>query len=366
MSRQIFYIFFYRLASGKETGQYKTHMKIGIMTGGGDAPGLNGIIEAASRTLLLQGHEVVGILDGFEGIFENRTRNITLQEIHGIHAQAGTFLGTSNRTKVEGRAEEFQAAFAKLGCDGLIAAGGDGTFIGLSKIAPNLPIVGVPKTIDNDLQGTDITFGFDTACTVVSEAVDALRYTAEAHRRVMVVETMGRTAGWIALGGGLAGYADAILIPERPFSREKLKNFLVEKRNLKIKGLVVVISEAAKALNEEATYETVEGAIHSIRYGGVGERLSKWIETETGWESRYVVLGHLQRSHAPTTTDRFLTASLGALAAQLAMAKKWKMAAVYRNGIVTSAPLTEIQGPPRTIDPDHRWVKLCQSLGIYI
>jgi len=341
-------------------------MRIGLMTGGGDAPGLNGIIEAVSRTLIQNGHSVVGILDGFDGIFQGRAREIAWSDVLGIHADAGTFLGTSSRTKTEDRGPEFQAQFAKLNLDGLIAAGGDGTFIGLKKISPDLPIIGVPKTIDNDLQGTEITFGYDTACTVVADAVDALRKTADAHRRVMVVETMGRTAGWIALGGGLASYADAILIPERPFSRESLAKFLTKRRAEGLRGMVVVVSEAAKAAGEDSVFTEVSGAIHAIRFGGVAERLSHWIEENTEWEARHVVLGHLQRSRAPTTTDRFLTASVGIKAAQLAMAKKWGSAVVYRGGRVLEAPLSDIQGPPRMVDPDHRWVQHCQSLGIYI
>jgi 6-phosphofructokinase 1 len=336
------------------------------MTGGGDAPGLNGIIESASRTLIGNGHAVLGILDGFDGIFEGRTREIRWADVSGIHADAGTFLGTSSRTKTEGRGSEFQAQFAKLDLDGLIAAGGDGTFIGLKKISPTLPIVGVPKTIDNDLQGTEITFGYDTACSVVADAVDALRKTADAHRRVMVVETMGRTAGWLALGGGLASYADAILIPERPFSREKLKQYLDRRHGDGVRGLVVVVSEAAKAEGEDAVFTEVAGAIHAVRFGGVGERVARWIEKNTEWEARHVVLGHLQRSRAPTTTDRFLTASVGIKAARLAMAKKWNTAVVYRGGRVLEAPLSDIQGAPRMIDPEHRWVKHCQSLGIFI
>jgi 6-phosphofructokinase 1 len=341
-------------------------MRIGLMTGGGDAPGLNGIIESVSRTLIGNGHSVIGILDGFDGVFSGRTREIKWADINGIHADAGTFLGTSNKTKTEGRGPEFLEKFGNLTLDGLIAAGGDGTFIGLKKIAPELPIVGVPKTIDNDLQGTEITFGFDTACTVVADAVDALRKTADAHHRVMVVETMGRTAGWIALGGGLASYADAILVPERPFSREALKNFLNLRLKEGVRGMVVVISEAAKAAGEDSVFTEVAGAIHNIRYGGVAERLARWIEEVSPWDARHVVLGHLQRSRAPTTTDRFLTASLGIKAAHLAMAKKWGQAVVYRGGRVIEAPLTDIQGPPRVIDPDHRWVQACQSLGIFI
>lgn len=341
-------------------------MRIGLMTGGGDAPGLNGIIESASRTLIGSGHTVLGILDGFEGVFQAKTREIKWTDINGIHADAGTFLGTSNKSKIEGRGPEFRAQFATMNLDGLIAAGGDGTFIGLKKIAPDLPIVGVPKTIDNDLQGTEITFGYDTACTVVADSVDALRNTAYAHGRVMVVETMGRTAGWIALGGGLASYADAILVPERPFGREALKDFLTRRRKEGIRGMVIVVSEAAKAAGEDAIFTEVAGAVHAVRFGGVAERLARWIEQNTEWEARHVVLGHLQRARAPTTTDRFLTASMGIKAAQLAMEKKWGSAVVYRGGRVLEAPLTDIQGPPRMIDPDHRWVKHCQSLGIFI
>ncbi len=341
-------------------------MRIGIMTGGGDAPGLNGIIESASRTLIQEGHTVIGILDGFDGIFNGRTREITWNEIIGIHGDAGTFLGSTNKTKTDGRASEFKAQFEKLKLDGLIAAGGDGTFIGLSKIAPGLPIIGVPKTIDNDLQGTEITFGYDTACTVVADAVDALRMTAYAHRRVMVVETMGRTAGWIALGGGLASYADAILIPERPFSRDALAAFLKKRRNEGLRGMVIVVSEAAKARGEDAVFSEQNGAIHRVRFGGIAEQIARWVETNSEWEARHVVLGHLQRARAPTTTDRFLTASMGIKAARLAIDRKWNSAVVFRGGRVIEAPLSDIQGSPRMVDPEHRWVQHCQSLGIFI
>jgi 6-phosphofructokinase len=341
-------------------------MRIGIMTGGGDAPGLNGIIEAASRTLIKHGIEVVGILDGFEGIFSGRTKDIRWDTILGIHADAGTFLGTSNKSKITGRAEEFQKCFAKLNLDALIAAGGDGTFKGLSELAPDLKIIGVPKTIDNDLQGTEVTFGFDTACTVVAEAVDALRSTANAHHRVMVIETMGRTAGWIALGGGLASYADAILIPERPFSREALGAYLTQAHLDGKPGMVVVVSEAAKALGEDPIFSENKNSPTGIRFGGIGERMARWIETHTPWEARHVVLGHLQRARQPTTTDRFLTAAMGTKAAELVLNQKWNRAVVFRNGLVVDAPLTDIQGDPREVSPNHRWVKLCEELGIFI
>ncbi|HUP57066.1 MAG TPA: 6-phosphofructokinase, partial [Bdellovibrionota bacterium] len=203
-----------------------TGLRIGLLTGGGDAPGLNGILEASCRTLIKAGCELFGIEDGFEGIFQNRVRPITLKDIENIHTLAGTLLGTSNKSGTAGREAEFVAKYQALKLDGLIVAGGDGTFAGLKALERSIPFIGVPKTIDNDLSGTEVTFGFDTACSVVSDAVDTLRATANAHRRVIVVEAMGRTAGWIALGGGLSGYADAILIPERPFDRVRLLDYI--------------------------------------------------------------------------------------------------------------------------------------------
>ena len=274
-------------------------MKIGLMTGGGDAPGLNGVIEAAARTLLKNGCEVYGIRDGFEGVFHKRVFKITHDLVEGLHCQAGTLLGTSNKSQIAGRSEEFQAKFKELQIDGLIAAGGDGTFMGLKMLAPSLPIVGIPKTIDNDLQGTEITFGCDTACTVVAEAVDALRATAHAHKRVMIVETMGRSAGWIALGGGLASYADAILIPERPYDLEKFKIFLDERHRHQYPGLVLSVSEAAHAQGEEAvSVENRKGGLHHVRFGGIGDKLSHWIEKNTNWEGTTLARATLPRNRA--------------------------------------------------------------------
>lgn len=340
---------------------------IGMLTGGGDAPGLNGIIEAASRTLLRAGFQITGILDGFDGVFEGRTRPITLEAITGIHSQAGTFLGTSNKSRIQGRSEEFRVAFHKLGLDGLLMAGGDGTFAALKMLDTDLPVIGVPKTIDNDLPGTEITFGYDTACSVVAEAVDALRATAEAHRRIMIVETMGRTAGWIALGGGLASYADAILIPERPFSRAHLLEYLKKRRTDGARGLVLAVTESAHAEGETPEVaHRVKDSFEQERYGGIAERLARWIEKEIGWECRHVVLGHLQRSHAPTTTDRFLTATMGTRAAELVIERRWNRAIVYRQGRVQDAPLAEIQGPVRCVSSEHPWIKLVQDLGIFI
>ncbi|MBT4762768.1 MAG: 6-phosphofructokinase [Bdellovibrionaceae bacterium] len=341
-------------------------MRIGILTGGGDAPGLNGIIEAAGKTILNMGHELVGIEDGFEGVFDDRTKILTAESLKGLHQVAGTCLGTSNKCGTEGRESEFLEKYKKLNLDGIIVAGGDGTFRGLSEFKEEIKVIGVPKTIDNDLSGTEVTFGYDTACHVVADAVDALRATAHAHRRVIVVETMGRTAGWIALGGGLASYADAILIPERPFERKKLLQYINEKKKTQ-RGFLMVVAEGAHAVGESAEVAfKVEGAPQEERLGGISQRMAKWIELETGWDGRHVILGHLQRSHSPTTTDRFLTLAMGVTVGKMVKENAWGQAAVFKKGKVTQVPITELMGEPRLVEKDHRWVNMAQSLGIFI
>ncbi len=341
--------------------------QIAILTGGGDAPGLNGIIESLARVLLAQGWTVLGIQDGFEGVFSRRTMSLGLEDIRGKHAEAGTLLGTSNKSRIQGREEEFVRSFESLGCRGLVAAGGDGTFAALSSVSGRIPIIGLPKTIDNDIAGTDFSFGFDTACSVVAEAVDALRHTAEAHRRVIFVEAMGRTAGWIAMGGGLASLADGILIPELAYSRDALRNFLQTEHKKGRRGLVFVVSEAAHATGESARVAfRVSHSVQQERFGGVAEELSRWAESVSDWECRHVVLGHLQRAKAPTTTDRFLSQSLGVRAAQLALAGKWNRAVVFRDGNVTDADLSVLQAPPKLLWKEHRWVQLARAQGIFV
>ena len=341
-------------------------MKIGIITGGGDAPGLNGIIESVGRTILAKGGQVLGIRNGFEGIFERRTIEITEKALHGLHAQAGTFLGASNKSAIDGREADFIKGYKDLGLHGLIVAGGDGTFRGVSRVREEVNVIGVPKTIDNDLSGTDVCFGFDTACTVVADALEALWHTAEAHDRIFFVEAMGRTAGWIALGGGLASYADAILIPEIPFSPDDLLDFVKEKRKRQ-KALMIVVAEGAAPIGGKATVAFhVEGHTEHDRLGGVSQTLSRWLEAKTGFEARHVVLGHLQRSQAPTTSDRLLTLEMGVRAATLALNETWNKAVVYRNGKLDECPIEDVMGPARVVPPDHHWVRKARSLGIFI
>ncbi len=342
-------------------------MKIGILTGGGDTPGLNGIIEASCRVLLSRGVEVIGIEDGFEGVFQGKNRPIKSADIENLHSMAGTFLGTSNKSGTEGREKEFLAAWKKLGLEGLIVAGGDGTFAGLKPFASDIPLIGVPKTIDNDLSGTEVTFGYDTACSVVADSVDALRATADAHRRVLVVETMGRTAGWIALGGGMASFADVVLLPERPYSLSRLKEFILSRKKSGMRGLMVVVAEGAHAEGEDTSVAfRVKGSPQAERYGGIAWQLSRWIEKECEWESRNVVLGHLQRARPPTPTDRFLTLAMGVEAARMVCEKQWGQCTVYREGRVCRAPIADIMGPARLVTPEHRWVKLIESMGNFI
>lgn len=340
--------------------------RIAVLTGGGDAPGLNGILESLTRTLSRANYEVIGICDGFEGVYEKRYKVLTDEIGRGHHAEAGSFIGTSNKSSIRGREKEFVEKLEALNAEGLVVAGGDGTFNSLMNVASHIKIIGLPKTIDNDLSGTDFTFGYDTACSVVTNAVDALRKTSETHRRVMIVETMGRTSGWIALGSGLAGYADVILLPERPYDQKALLDFIREKKKTQ-RGLMIVASEGAMPKGGKPSVAfSVPGSVQGERFGGFSFELARWIEAETQWESRNVVLGHLQRSTSPTTLDRFLTMSMGIEAAHAVIDEDWNQAIVYRKGQVERAPIHDLMQPARLVSEDHRWVKMAQSLGIWL
>lgn len=341
-------------------------MKIGLLTGGGDAPGLNGIIEAVTKTLLNHGHEVIGLCDGFEGVFNQNYKVLKQQDVIGLHAMAGTLLGTSNKTGTKGREEEFRTKLKKLNLDVLIAAGGDGTFRGLSDFSKDIPIIGVPKTIDNDLPGTDVTFGFDTACTVVQEAIESLKATADAHKRIFFVETMGRTAGWIALRGGLTGYADLIMLPEFPINVEKLCSKIKDKLKSS-RGLVICVAEGAHIEGEEVLVQkVVKGSPQAERYGGIAHHLAKLVEEKTKEECRHIVLGHLQRSRFPTTSDRMLTLSMGVEAARMAIEKDFNKAVVTIDGKIKRVAIETFFGPVKEVHSNHEWVKLAQELEMML
>ncbi|MCO4753721.1 MAG: ATP-dependent 6-phosphofructokinase [Bacteriovoracaceae bacterium] len=341
-------------------------MRVGILTGGGDAPGLNGVVESATKCLVQAGVEVVGIVDGFEGVYNKDTIALTIDKVDGIHQNAGTILGTSNKRGIGEDADEFVACFKELKLDGLIAAGGDGTFKALSDVSSRINIIGIPKTIDNDLSGTDITFGHYTACGLISRSISTLKHSADAHKRIMVLETMGRTAGWLALNGGLAGYADAILIPELDFDFQALVDSCKEKLAQGSRGLVLCVSEGVKFEGKKIIKQIVEDAPETERLGGISSVLAIALEKELGIEARNVILGHLQRSEPPEVFDKLLTLQLGASAAELVIKNKWNKALAYKNCTVMPVELNSFTGAPRLVDPKLELIKQARNLGIFI
>jgi 6-phosphofructokinase 1 len=291
-------------------------MRIGVLTGGGDCPGLNAVIRAVVRKGVGEyGYEFVGFRDGWRGPLEDDTCALDVAAVRGILPRGGTILGTSrtNPYKVDGGAEAIKATFARHGLDALVAIGGEDT-LGVAKrlFDEGLKVVGVPKTIDNDLGATDYTFGFDTAVTVATEAIDRLHTTAESHHRTLIVEVMGRHAGWIALHAGLAGGANVILIPEQPFDIDTVCRY-IERRFAQEYAPIVVVAEGA--VPAEGTMpqpeDEVIDAFGHVRLGGIGQRVAQEIEKRTGKEARTAVLGHIQRGGTPTAYDRVLATRFG-------------------------------------------------------
>ncbi|MEW6171228.1 MAG: ATP-dependent 6-phosphofructokinase [Candidatus Omnitrophota bacterium] len=332
-------------------------MKIGILTGGGDCPGLNPVIRAVVRKAYQEGYSVVGIKNGWKGLIENDTTPLDLNAVSGILPKGGTILGTS-RTNPYKKPEDVKKVienFKKCTLDALIAVGGEDTLGVASKLTKNdIPnIVGVPKTIDNDLSCTDYTFGFDTALNIATECIDRLHTTAESHHRIMVAEVMGRHAGWIALESGLAGGADVILIPEFPIDIDEVCQ-VIKKRHTRGKTFsIVVVAEGAEF--KKGTFVTQEQKLDEfghVRLGGIGELLGKEIEKRTGYETRVSVLGHIQRGGSPTAFDRVLGTRFGVKAVELVKEKKFgQMAALSGNQII-SVPLEKAVGTLKTVDKD--------------
>ncbi|ADD44687.1 6-phosphofructokinase [Stackebrandtia nassauensis] len=290
-------------------------MRIGVLTGGGDCPGLNAVIRAVVRKGVQQyGHEFVGFRDGWRGPIENKTTPLGVNEVRGILPRGGTILRSSrtNPYKVDGGVDKVRSTLTELGVDALIAIGGEDTLGVAKKLTDDgIPVVGVPKTIDNDLGATDYTFGFDTAVNIASEAIDRLHTTAESHHRCVVVEVMGRHAGWIALHSGLAGGANAILVPEKRFSVAEVVRFVESRFEIDYSPIVVVAEGAQPAEGEMVTQDKGLDAFGHVRLGGIGQWLSDEIEKHTGKESRAVVLGHVQRGGTPTAYDRVLATRFG-------------------------------------------------------
>ena len=335
-------------------------MRVGILTGGGDCPGLNAVIRGVARVSQVRGDEVVGVREGWRGLVEGIFEPLGPREISGLLPRGGTILGTSrtNPYKVDGGVERVLEIFEREGLDALVAIGGEDT-LGVATglyAEHDFPVVGVPKTIDNDLSATDYTFGFDTAVWVCTEAIDRLHTTAESHNRVMVVEVMGRHTGWIAVMSGIAGGADLILIPEQPVTVEDACLALEKRHNRGKDFSIVVVSEGYELTYESgetrAVAEQTLDQFGHVRLGGVGAELAREIEERTGFETRVTVLGHVQRGGSPTPRDRILATRYGLKAAELvAQAKFGRMAALHGDSIV-DVSLEEATSELKTVPAD--------------
>ena len=331
-------------------------MKLGILTGGGDCPGLNPVIRAVVRTAHRYEYQVLGIENGWKGLVENMSRPMDMSSVSGIIHRGGTILGTSrtNPFKETAATEKLKTNFKKLGLDALIAIGGEDTLGAANKFyKEGFNVIGVPKTIDNDLSGTDVTFGFDTAVNIAMEAIDRLHSTAESHRRIMVVEVMGRHAGWIALHSGIAGGADIILIPEVPIRIAEVVE-VIKKRNERGKSFsIIVVAEGAKFDGSEVLLGSKPDDFGHVRLGGIGEMLAKKIEEATGLETRTAVLGHIQRGGTATAYDRVLGTRFGAKAVELVKKKDFGKMVALRGTEIVAIPIQDAVNKLKTVEPEY-------------
>ncbi|MBC9732129.1 6-phosphofructokinase [Nocardioides marmotae] len=333
-------------------------MRVGVLTGGGDCPGLNAVIRAVVRKGVREhGFEFVGFRDGWKGPLEGLTMELGIEQCRGILPRGGTILGSSrtNPFAIEGGVERIKDNLAAHGVDALVAIGGEDTLGVATRLAElGVDVVGVPKTIDNDLSGTDFTFGFDTAVNIATEAIDRLHTTAESHHRVLVVEVMGRHAGWIALHAGIAGGASAVLIPEQPFDIEKVCAH-VETRFQSEYAPVIVVSEGAVPVEggDMTLASGQKDAFGHVRLGGIGDRLASEIEARTGKEARAVVLGHVQRGGTPTAFDRWLATRFGLQAADAVADGDFGTMMALRGTKIVRVPLAEGTGELKVVSPEE-------------
>jgi len=330
-------------------------MRVGVLTGGGDCPGLNAVIRAVVRKGVAEyGMDFVGFRDGWRGPLEGATMELGVRQVRGILPRGGTILGSSrtNPFSVEGGVEQIKANLTEAGVEALITIGGEDTLGVATRLADlGVAVVGVPKTIDNDLSGTDFTFGFDTAVNIAMEAIDRLHTTAESHHRVLVVEVMGRHAGWIALHCGIAAGANVILIPERPFDIERVCA-QVESRFATQYSPIIVVAEGATPAGGDVALSGVDtDAFGHARLGGVGDRLARSIEERTGKEARAVVLGHVQRGGTPTAFDRWLATRFGLHAVQAVHEGDIGTMVALRGTDIVRVPLAEGTGELKTVSP---------------
>ena len=352
--------------------------RIGILTAGGDCPGLNAVIRVVTKAAHQGGMEVIGIEDGYLGLVEGRMRPLSQDDVSGILTSGGTILGACNKTNpaahrvmVDGQwvvrdmRDEIVARCADAGIEAMVVIGGDGTMAGAALLLERgLNVVGVPKTIDNDLWSTDVTFGYDTAMTTAAEALDKVHTTASSHHRIMVVELMGRYAGWLALGAGVASGADVILIPEIPFQLEAVAEKCVYRSRHGRRFTVIAVGEGAAPLGGHVIVDHVdESSAEPIRLGGVGRWVADAVEKATGIESRSIVLGHVQRGGIPTPHDRQLATSFGHHAYELLSTGWLNRVVVQRNGVIDSVPIDEVAGKIRTVPLDHHLIRAARAIG---
>jgi len=332
--------------------------RIGILTGGGDCPGLNAVIRAVVRKGVNRyGHAVVGYKNGWRGVLENQQINLTPDNTSGILHRGGTILGSSrtNPFKEERGVERVKASLLEERIDCLIVVGGEDTLGVADKLnAESVPVVGVPKTIDNDLSATDFTFGFNTAVQICTDAIDRLHSTAESHNRVMVVEVMGRHAGWIATYSGIAGGADAILVPERPFDIEQVCEHIRHRHQAGRTFSIVVVAEGAVPLESDdvVTAQDASDSFGHVRLGGIGVKLEMEIERRTGYETRATILGHIQRGGTPTAYDRVLATRFGIAAIDCASDRDYGKMVALRGPAIERVPLTDAVDQLKTIDAE--------------
>ena len=333
-------------------------MRVGVLTGGGDCPGLNAVIRGVARRSFARGHEVVGVLEGWRGLVDGLFTPLGPREVSGLLPRGGTIIGTTrtNPFRLDGGADRVLEHFRAKGLDALVAIGGEDTLGVAARLHAehDFPVVGVPKTIDNDLSATDYTFGFDTAVFIATEAIDRLHTTAESHNRVMVVEVMGRHTGWIAVMSGIAGGADVTLIPEQPISIEEACDDFRRRHERGKDFSIVVVAEGA--VPREGTMETVaagEDEFGHVRLGGIGQQLEREIERRTGFETRAVVLGHIQRGGTPTAYDRVLATRFGVAAIDAAHERSWGTMPALRGSRIELVPLAEAVRELKTVPADE-------------
>lgn len=354
--------------------------RLAVLTGGGDCPGLNAVIRAVVKTALNNGYEIFGIENGFNGLVTGRMGLMDYKDVSGILPRGGTILGTTNRDNpfkfaVEENGElvyydkraEVLANLEKHGIEALVVIGGDGSLNIAARLAKEcgIKVVGVPKTIDNDLPCTERTFGFDTAMAMATEALDRIHTTAESHHRVMALEVMGRYAGWIALHSGIAGGADVILIPEIPYSINSVIGKIRTRQAAGKQFSIIVVAEGARPVGGEMSIaRMVKGSFEPIRLGGAGEKLVREIEEKTGIESRCTVLGYLQRGGTPTPFDRVLSTRYGVAAVEACMRKEYNVMVSLQNDKIVTEPIEKVASEPRLVPVDSDIIRTGRQMGL--